>query len=183
MVCDLRETEVRKVIQNFLTKQKVKHYAQKGAGPDFLLEGGGAIEVKGKGFDLRRGLEQFIRYPLTYSKLEVSMSTDALDARTIFALHIIEKSLRARGKPSIGIYLVAKVEEAKYKVRVYPSSEDLFSYVSSKLVERLYIPFDYNLEESLRRTVNVAWNMDEELRSILEEEARSIMGYEVKVDS
>lgn len=176
---DLKEMEVRKVIQKFLTNQKVKYYAQKGAGPDLLLEGGVAVEIKGKNFKLRRGVEQFIRYPLTHPKLEVAISTNTLDVRTLFALHIIEKSLRAAGKPPIRIYLVAKVEQDKYKVRIYASSEDLFSYFSSKLVEKLYIPFNAELEESIQRNVSTMWNVDEELRRILEEETKSIMGYQV----
>jgi len=150
----LKEGEVRKVIQKFLEDQRVKFYPQKGAGPDFLLEGGGAVEVKGRGFDVKKGLEQFIRYPLTHPTLEIAMSTDALNFRTLYQLHIIEKSLKAKNKPSIRIYLVAKVDQGKYKVRVYASSEDLFNYVSSKLIEKLYVPFDAKLEDSIQKNLN-----------------------------
>lgn len=176
---DLKETEVKKVVQRFLKDRKTKYYPAKGAGPDILLKDGGAIETKGKKFAFKRALEQFIRYSLTQPKFGVAMSADTLDIKTIFALYIIEKSLEALSKPPIAIYLIVKVEDDKYRVRIYASTEELFNYVSSKFVEKLYIPIDVELEESIQRNVNTMWNINEELRRILEAEAKSIMGYEV----
>ena len=176
---DLKEAEVRKVIQKFLADQGMKHYPAKGAGPDLLLENGGAIETKGKNFDVKRALEQIIRYTLTHPRFGIAVSTDSLDIRTLFALDVIEKSLKAMGKPSMEVYLVAKIEETKYRVRVYASSIDLFDYASSQLVGKLQTPLNIDLAQRIQRNVEIMCSLDEQLRIILEEDAKSIMGYEV----
>ena len=175
----MEEKEVLKVVQKFLASQKIKFYRQKGSGPDILLESGGVVETKGKGFDMNRATEQFVRYPLTYPKLYVAMCADGLNTTILYVLYILEKSLKTRGKPSIGVYVIAKVEETKYKVRAYDSSEEMFHYVSSKLEEKLNISSDTQLEEELARSVETIRNIDSELCKILEEDATSVMGYEV----
>lgn len=157
----------------------MKFYPQKGAGPDLLLEGGGVVEVKGTNFDIRKAFEQFIRYPLTYLTLEIALPIDALELKTLYTLNLIEKSLKSRTRPSIRVYLIVGIGEGKYKVRVHASSEDLFNYVTVKLVEKLYIPFDVNLEDCIQKNHNTVINLDNEIKNILEDDAKSFMSYEV----
>jgi hypothetical protein len=179
--CNLEEDEVSKVIQKYLASQKMKYYKQKGSGPDILREDGGVIETKGSGFDTKRSLEQFIRYPLTYPKLEIALPVDALSSATLTSLYIIERSLKAVGKPTIGIFLVTRVQDSKFKVRVYLSIEDLYDYVVSKLEEKMTPPADSEIEQSIRKSLNIILNIESEIIKILKVDANSVMGQGIEV--
>jgi hypothetical protein len=175
----MKESEVKKVVRKFFTNQRVKYYPTRGAGPDFLKGDGSAVETKGSGFDVKRSLNQFVRYGLTYTRLEIAVPCDTLTAVTLFALSVIEKSLEASGRQSVVIYLVARIGQTTYKIRVYASFRGLYDYVSSRFVEKLCGPADSELEQRVERSANLLGNMNKELSNILEEDTKSIMGFEV----
>jgi len=177
----LRESEVLSAIRKFLADRKVKYYRQKGSGPDILLVGDGIIETKGKGFDAKRAFEQFVRYPLTYSSLQVAIPADALSIATLFALFVIEKSLKTASRPPIGVYLITKVSEARYRIRLFASSQELFESVSSRFEEKLRMAGEEtaDIEERIQKNVDIMQNMEKEIQAILEEDVRSLYSHEV----
>lgn len=175
----MEEDEVIGVVRKYLTDSNSKFYRQKGSGPDFVLEKGGVIEAKGSGFDLKRAAEQIIRYVLTYPKVEIAVPVDALNVAELFTLLLIETSMKASGKSSIKAMLIARVEENKYKIKVYLSIEDLWSYIFSKFEEIMTVAGSSDAEEGIRRNAEIILNMEIKISQILEEDATSVMGQEV----
>lgn len=75
----MKEDTVRKVMAKYFTSKGIKIIPQRGAGPDFHIEGEGkVVEVKGSKYDFERMLRQLWDYAFKFVDVSLALPYDGL---------------------------------------------------------------------------------------------------------
>ena len=132
------EDTVKKILKNYLEKTKrkpIKIKKKQASGPDFIVESW-AYECKGSKFQERKLFSQLLSYASQFSVVNLIMPCDALkNFRFIWKLEAIENFIREHpgAERSIGIYLVAEIENGKYAICNYHFARMLINEISTIL--------------------------------------------------
>ena len=177
----MTEAQVRRVMLSYLAEIGERFTGQEGAGPDILRDGG-ALEVKGSRFPLRRSLRQIVEYAFRYKTVALALPVDAVSVGLLLRLYLVEAALSAARpeSPRFGLYLVSGWGEAGYAVLAFPSVERLVLGVLRQL--RAQAAATGSLEESAKpESVKaiVTSGLDERLRALLRREAGSLFAWTV----
>ncbi len=177
----MTELQVRKVILSYLAEIGERFTGQQGSGPDILRDGG-ALEVKGSRFPLRRSLHQIVEYAFRYRTVALAVPVDAVSVALLLRLYVVEAALSA-ARPElakVGLYVVSGEGDSGYAVLAFPSAERLLMGVLRQL--RTQAATTGSLEEPAQRESVKALaivGLDERLQALLRREADSLFAWAV----
>jgi len=179
------EKTVKQVIMKYLSKQGIRFSPkkEKAAGPDILIDGT-ALEIKGKTFNIKSALEQFIKYALEYTDLQIGFPIETLSIEFIYSLYALEWAVKYRppsGPHLIKTYLVCKSNGEEYCVERFESIEALLEDVKEKIGQKAYLAVKSD-EALMKNALEIGSNINKVIKKLLEKEVISF-GHKVLLEN
>jgi len=104
----MKEDTVRKVMRKYFASKNIKIIPQRGAGPDFHIEGEGkVVEVKGSKYDFERMLRQLWDYAFKFVDVSLALPYDGLTLKRAEQLTGLAQLIEEAKDIRLRVYLVA----------------------------------------------------------------------------
>jgi hypothetical protein len=104
----MKEETVRKVMRKYFASKDIKIIPQRGAGPDFHIEGEGkVVEVKGSKYDFERMLRQLWDYAFKFVDVSLALPYDGLTLRKTQQLIGLSRLIEDAKDIRLRVYMVA----------------------------------------------------------------------------
>jgi hypothetical protein len=164
------EDIVRQIFKVYLEKRErkpIKIRSKHAAGPDFRVNGWD-YECKGTEFDEKGLFNQLVSYASESAVVNLVMPWDALKSFDfIWKLEAIEKFIKRdpHDERSIGIYLIAEIEEKKYAICNFHHARSLNNAISS-ILYKLIPSFTQisSIEEKEQKIIKFLNRMEDKIR-------------------
>ena len=112
------EETTRKVMMKYFDLKGMKPIAQRGAGPDILIDGT-AIETKGSPlnrFEVKRMLTQITEYAYEYKRTGLALPIDGLNIEIAHQLDTLHAQLQYAGREPFFLYVLFDVSDKTFYI-------------------------------------------------------------------